>query len=374
MSEDEIIEITINPSDERQGNRGRMRMIEHSSIGFTYSGHPTDQVKSALQKYIRLNMPVKAIQAATELYRMIEIDGGLPLQSNMYNRIAVISAEDVGIGHFPLVISSINYILELKKDRTKRNPVELMALVQALAGAEKSRIADHFYRTYALPVGQRIGYEHGLITVDQLEDIQVLPDGFWRADDPLEIRGICEMFAYRLQQRNPLALYWLGLFLKNYEKTKVSRRRRRSVGIILIWEIIRLSRVTTITTEGNNGGYQEEVYETCERAYFEFSEKGPFLTLIISAILMNVPYHPQPLQPYFEAWSTKQELVEMFFNPPANYSFELDSFVIDMHTRAGRSQGKGLEEFADVGSRVSPVSVPFTIPLLEEIYKLTLKS
>lgn len=41
----------------------------------TFSGIDFDVAKSALQKYIRRNMPEKAILAAIELYRLGEIGG-----------------------------------------------------------------------------------------------------------------------------------------------------------------------------------------------------------------------------------------------------------------------------------------------------------
>ena len=69
----------------------------------TYSGLDLDVVKSALQKYIRRNMPQKALLSAIELYRFGEV-GGIAAVTNMYNRLAIIANEDIGPANLSLVL------------------------------------------------------------------------------------------------------------------------------------------------------------------------------------------------------------------------------------------------------------------------------
>lgn len=63
----------------------------------TFSGIDFDVAKSAVQKYIRRNIQEKAILAAIEIYRLGEI-GGTAAVSNLFNRLAIIAAEDIGLG------------------------------------------------------------------------------------------------------------------------------------------------------------------------------------------------------------------------------------------------------------------------------------
>ena len=76
----------------------------------TYSGLDIDICKSGVQKYIRRGIVSKALMCAFELYRMEEV-GGRSLQTNLYNRLAVIVAEDVGIPNLPLITSVLSILL-----------------------------------------------------------------------------------------------------------------------------------------------------------------------------------------------------------------------------------------------------------------------
>lgn len=59
----------------------------------TPSGHPGDEVISALQKFIRRGETELAVRAAYELYLT-----GEELTAYLWRRLLVISAEDVGLG------------------------------------------------------------------------------------------------------------------------------------------------------------------------------------------------------------------------------------------------------------------------------------
>lgn len=83
-----IDELTVQMSQvaiSTPSNIGKMKYKGPFGGSTTYSGYEIDIMKSALQKYIRRNIPDKALMAAFELYRMAELEGGRSIQSNLYN-------------------------------------------------------------------------------------------------------------------------------------------------------------------------------------------------------------------------------------------------------------------------------------------------
>ena len=71
----------------------------------TPSGHPGDEVISALQKFIRRGETELAVRAAYELYLT-----GEELTAYLWRRLLVISAEDVGLGEpmAPVVVDALH--------------------------------------------------------------------------------------------------------------------------------------------------------------------------------------------------------------------------------------------------------------------------
>src|SRR6516162_10560953 len=95
--EDLIKRLTTRTEQVIGGVKGKMQYGGYMGENTTFSGYAIDVVKSAMQKYIRRNMVEKALISMIELYRMPEVDGDAKsIQSNMFNRLAVIAAEDIG--------------------------------------------------------------------------------------------------------------------------------------------------------------------------------------------------------------------------------------------------------------------------------------
>ena len=124
----------------------------------TPSGHPGDEVISALQKFIRRGETELAVRAAYELYLT-----GEELTAYLWRRLLVISAEDVGLGEpmAPVVVDALHrYLCACRKERgssvlasvVKRrirrgDPFPLPDYVydmHTLTGQERGRNIDHF--------------------------------------------------------------------------------------------------------------------------------------------------------------------------------------------------------------------------------------
>jgi len=336
--------------------------IGTSNIGFmrytnqyvcsTYSGYTSDIVKSALQKYIRRSIIDKAIISGFELYRMAELSMCQRFQTNLYNRLAVIAAEDISIANFSLVIAIHNIILSKNRD------IEVLAtIIYKLAVSEKIRIGSHAYRAYIHPDGRKYAESLGVIVSDVTteEDINRfgLCDKFWKTGDPEDIKYYANMFYLRILDRNWLCLYWLGLYMNASTGKKIVKRNRRTDPMIIIFKMLE----TVINQYAIN---------TIENIYQIQTEKRPFIMLAVIASLMRVDYENVDLQSTIMKFSQDKELMNNLMT--GNYTFQVDDYVIDMHTKKGKSNGKTRYDFVTEGSFVTPRSEKYHYDILEKIY------
>ena len=108
----------------------------------TPSGHPGDEVISALQKFIRRGETELAVRAAYELYLT-----GEELTAYLWRRLLVISAEDVGLGEpmAPVVVDALHRSSrELSRDSSDYQLLFVHAVRYTLTGQERGRNIDHF--------------------------------------------------------------------------------------------------------------------------------------------------------------------------------------------------------------------------------------
>ena len=111
----------------------------------TPSGHPGDEVISALQKFIRRGETELAVRAAYELYLT-----GEELTAYLWRRLLVISAEDVGLGEpmAPVVVDALHRSSrELSRDSSDYQLLFVHAvryLCACRTGQERGRNIDHF--------------------------------------------------------------------------------------------------------------------------------------------------------------------------------------------------------------------------------------
>ena len=84
------------------------------------AGLRLDELKSALQKYIRRGEEEKAVRVAEELDKFAEAgEGGERIRTNFIHRLQVIFLEDVGLGNVGLWPSMVRWIDVLKQERKK---------------------------------------------------------------------------------------------------------------------------------------------------------------------------------------------------------------------------------------------------------------
>jgi hypothetical protein len=303
--EDLIKRLTTRTEQVIGGVKGKMQYGGYMGENTTFSGYAIDVVKSAMQKYIRRNMVEKALISMIELYRMPEVDGDAKsIQSNMFNRLAVIAAEDIGPSNVKLVEEVIRYVME-----DTRNLEDLYHYVILLCNSPKTRIMSHLWRTYATLEGRQEALKHGIV-IDNV------------SNNIVECRT---EFVKKLKEKNHQSVFILGRYIELVQESKKEMQ--------VIWEEIK---------KINNSS----IINICEKAYFKFSEQRPFLMMAIVYIL----YMDKISDKNYKVESTVKlnDLLE------GNYEYVVDDYCVDKHTKEGREQGKDRKEFVVEGSLVSP--------------------
>ena len=338
-------------------NRGKMMWIGSRGGSKTYSGLDFDVVKSALQKYIRRNVPEKAVLAAIELYRLNEVDAS-SVVTNLYGRLAIIAAEDVGPGNLPLVLAVLKYV------RTNDHDIDrLVNIVRLLAASPKTRIMSHAWFAYASDAGRAKAIAAGLTIDTQISEndwdyvqsnmnLPIFDD-----NDPPKIRPYILVFLQRLRDFNYNAFAWASFYLSATTDISLTRRGKyigRGKGHtgrpdILLWSA--LGQVMPA-----------EIHDILCHEYFSRRENLPFLQLAIFVALHQLPYEKFDLLN-----APKDPETSNLLN--GKRQLIVDDYVFDKHTMAGRHRGRGLKHFVLEGAIVSPQHHTYYHHTLEGIYQ-----
>jgi hypothetical protein len=327
----------------------------------TFSGIDLDIAKSALQKYIRRNIPEKSLLAAVELFRLREI-GGDPGVSNMYNRLAIIAAEDIGVANLSLVLTVIKTVESGDRDISR-----LMAMVQLLSASSKTRIMSQAWRAYCTVEGRAIAGNLGLpldsaFTPDDMKYIEQYKNcDLFLASDPESLRPYILIFCKRLIEKNFNAFSWAYFYMVVSAEVNLAKRRKfikdprnnnTGKADILLWRA--LGKVLA-----------PEIHDILVEAYFNHTESRPFLQLAITIAMYGIKYETYDLMPMVNIWFNHPALQQML---SGRTKLTVDDFVIDKHTQEGRSNGKTAIDFVREGSMVSPQHETYRDELLEKIY------
>ena len=333
-------------------NLGQMQFGGLFAGSTTYSGLTLDVAKSALQKYIRRAMVEKALMAGFELYRMAEV-GGKAAQSNMYNRLAVIAAEDIGPADLGTCLFVIQQVLN-----DDRSDYMLGVMIGLMCEAEKTRIMSHAYRAYCVPEGKAVAVQMGIELEPEASEeegnyLKQHPLKIWKQGDNEEIKSAAELFYYRLKEGKMTCLTALGQYMERSKDIKVVARNRKTDPMVIIWELLKLEM-------------DAQVWDVLFCAYWKFTEKRPFLMVAIMTILYKVASGLiNVADEYITAWKSSETIGTLL---RGEYTFEIDDYVVDMHTKAGRQKGKNSKDFATEGSQVTNQSQLFWNETLYRVY------
>ena len=318
----------------------------------TFSGIDFDVAKSGLQKYIRRQESEKAVILAFEMYRLAEV-GGSPGVTNLYNRLAVIANEDVSPNNLGIILA-VTQMVQLKDHDLNK----LLWAVDDLSKCSKTRLMSQAWRTYGTEQGQALAKSYDLnidLDYDQTYINKHLNHVMF-LNDSLDMKYVTLMFLYRLQTQDYNAFTWASIFLAKFGQDKVTARAKfvnnnkykTSYADILLWRALSLV-------------LDNQVYNILVEAYYNHSEKKPFLQNAILITINNLHYQK------YELKSDPYPRVADFYE--GNYQIEIDDYVVDKHTRKGRLNGKTIQDFVDSGAVVIPQDMEYYAEVLEEIYR-----
>lgn len=315
-------------------------------INRTYSGFPADEMKSAMQKYIRRGMIDKALMSTFELYRMNEI-GTTRVVSNMYNRLAIIAIEDIGPANFPLVCETFRLVRNRDLD-----PETLVRLIVTLCRSKKSRLGSHVYSVFFRPDGMKLAKERGVQIDDSYPENNLNVE--WTDDNNPDMRSYLAALMTRQDMR---AFIWLRYYQISGEKVKKLKSFRRRTNY--------MAPLIHALTNGKGDNYTQ-----LRDAYWFLSEKRPVLVLLVLAHI----YQFGNKQGYIWKGSISndpEKSVDIEWLKRGDYTLELDNFVIDKHTKRGRLHGKTRKDFVFTGGLVTNESDKYKVQSFKDIYNDT---
>jgi ribA/ribD-fused uncharacterized protein len=329
----------------------------------TYSNIKLDIAKSALQKYIRRNIEEKALLIAFELYRFTEIPEAKAAVSNMYNRLAIIANEDVGP-------ANLNLVLEVTKlvESKNRDIGVLYQIVKLLSNSKKTRLPSHCWRSYSNPDGRKVSLELGLPIDTEFtsDDLLFITENkncdLFAESDPEDIRPCLLTFWNRLIKKDFNAFTWCYFYLEASKDITLTPKRKKFINgnqrfntgkaDILLWKV--LSKFLDV-----------ECHDILVESYYNFSENRPFIQNAIVIALYGLKYEKINII----ADPNDNDHIDDMLNGRYK-TLQIDDFVIDKHTRDGRSNGMTVNNFVDEGAYVANEDLNYHNDLLAKIYSV----
>lgn len=336
-------------------SKGKMKFKGMFCGSTTFSGCPIDEVKSQLQKSIRRNEPHLALLSAFELYRFSEVEGGKGIVTNLYNRLAIIAAEDIGPANLGLMVTVLKLI------KKNGHPNVLGAMVESLCASPKTRIGSHLWRVYVNEEGRKHSADKGLKVNDTItsNDQIVIDAKVFNTKDPPELVAIAAIFRERLVKKSFECMIWLAYFIEKSEGVKIPPRAirprlRRTEPMMLIWEILK-------------DFLDAKVWEILIDMYLLLSENRPFLMVGIVSALYRVEYREVQIGQKVYNWE-KNGSAFPYLN--GTHKLIIQPEAIDKHTKRGRREGKTRETFVNDGAVVNLEDPDFVVPIFQEIYRM----
>lgn len=361
------------------GNIGQMKDGGMRGTSYTYHGYTTSLIKSALQKNIRRGNVLQAEFCAFELYGMKALNA-YHLVHNMYNRLAVISCEDVTPLNLALPATIVGWVTD--KIRGTYDPAELAAAVQLLAVSPKSRIMSHYWRAYTVPEGRAYlrAKQPGVIVeegpfqanIKDFDQAAIAAAGMaippYLKGSDYQVAGgtifyLSVMIYERLKRRDPNAIVWIDEFIKQFEKTQVERRHGRTKAEVILWDIIMQF-------------IPQEYALPLMKGYFTLSENRPCIMVAVSNVLLNkdkstkMIEYAQLFAQTKEAWNVQaKDSLTMF--QTFQYGIIIEPYMNDMHVKGKKKGEAGVaqrHQFVHEGAHVENQDPDALIPVLKEVY------
>ena len=335
----------------------------------TFNGLTIDIAKSGLQKYIRRGMIDKAIWCGIELDLFAFIEKGERIRTNFIHRLMIIYLEDISIANLGLWVPLNNWIFKLLSLRLKRKQPDadfisirereeklVIKIIFQLCSSQHSRVLSHYnaifvnFSDLTQKITQLYYKNNPLLSFLYVKNTDKslahnIPNKLVFKLDPIENVNLqVSNFIGALEHKDPRAFYWANEILINLEKT--SKHYGKSKKTYLLFSILE----KFINTYHPN----LSVYFKIGLQWFdELHVKESFLcyTILIASII-----HYDKVKSSIDSFV----LTPLYINYNASYKknltgyvIEIDKFVVDMHTAAGRNLKQGKSTFVIKGAYVS---------------------
>jgi len=313
----------------------------------TWNNFKPDVMKSGLQKYIRRGNVEKALYCAGELdlYKECADARAEGLRTNFLHRLMVIFLEDVGVGalgdwaRLDALFTSLWAERKSASRDKMRESAWIQEIVHKLCAAQKSRSCSHVRAVCDMRECART------VAAAKYPVIVELQTKIAGADSA-DFDALCANLHGALLARSWDAVYWAKKITDSDVKVREYRKQKP------VWRVFRiLENVLTPTLAG--------LHALAMRWYSELEglkEAELAWMLLIVALNTNAPLNTNDADGgACTDWAQNR----------AGFVCELDAFVLDRHTAAGR--GKSLVEFALVGAHVENES-PLVVQLHKDFY------
>jgi len=325
----------------------RPELWEHLDI--TKNPFSVGTMKSVLQKAIRRGHTTTAIKAATEMYRMHEIDFATGTKG-LLKRLSVIAVEDVGPADVDLcyhVVTRIN--IWLYSTRFEVPDFEsVIKLVILLSLAPKTRIISHLWACYVRPEGMAKAIEGGHYTQRDLarRSKEPKPKGIFDPQDSSHLITVGSEFYHRLVSKDPLSIYFLSRYMTlAAEGAKIHKSGNEPIPRILQPE----ARLHTIFLKLMPR--QTEIIDVMMKAYYKAGNKSSdrriYPMLLTLMYLMDLAKYD--IQPVKFPKVNLEPILDLLLE--GKYNLYIDPDALDKHTEVGKLKGEaGTREFREVGA------------------------
>ena len=368
------------------GEFGRMKYKGPFGGSISFYGLPLDILKSGIQKYIRRNETEKAIWCTIEydLFRKIGKNTN-GILTNMLNRIVITCVEDIGIGD----INSIIYIdKELKYYYDNRHNFDdyrakeaLINIVSCLSISKKIRLCSHIKTVYMNSAFHSVIRDRYPKLYENINYINPIVENKYKLKNKKEeddLRSIIDRIMTCFYNDNDQVFYHINAFLTKVrnEKGYQSRFRKKS-GEYILWEIIFEYCKVGLGICGLTETKDYNKYLPYINVLFEWyktknnSRNENILYLINAYLIILRKIDIDKLTRYVnfsEINSNYKELIDEYYS--RKNIINIDKFVVDMHTKLGRSLGMDRKEFGEEGSKVVNEEIMYLNKTYLDIYLL----
>jgi len=342
----------------------KMKYIGPSAGGISWNGEKTDVLKSAVQKYVRRGLLEKANWSLIELDLFTEIlfkskDEKLKssvrkFQTNVVNRLIIMSCEDVSLGNpfLPIVMDKLlnewSNIREDINNREKRRKILLemnINLVKSQKSRELSHLKTVYYQVFQSDIEQNF--------IDKYPDIY----NFTREGDDFS------QFKIEFNNNSDACFYWFFKILfqprikSSKSKNQKSSKRKESITVKPLASSVKPYIDYVISKEKDKNVLA--LYNVLNKWFktYKYRELWIYGSQII-LLALRKSFTKSIFYPISSNWSS------IYLKNIMNKSIIIDDFCIDKHTRVGKNLGKTTTDFAIEGSIVANEST-----LTNQIYK-----